>query len=76
MTTVGLISPGDMGASVGAAATRHADVIWAGAERGPATHERAKAAGVDNCYFDRGGLLFHGRVKALADAAREGGLKF
>ena len=49
MTTVGLISPGDMGASVGAAATRHADVIWAGAERGPATHERAKEAGLRDC---------------------------
>ncbi|MCH2144465.1 MAG: 50S ribosomal protein L18 [Phycisphaerales bacterium] len=38
--------------------------------------ERAKEAGVDNVVFDRNGLLFHGRVKALADAAREGGLKF
>jgi large subunit ribosomal protein L18 len=38
--------------------------------------ERAKAAGIDACYFDRGGFLFHGKVKALADAAREGGLKF
>jgi len=37
---------------------------------------RAKAAGVENVYFDRGGFLFHGKVKALADAAREGGLKF
>ncbi|PVH29467.1 50S ribosomal protein L18 [Pararhodobacter oceanensis] len=38
--------------------------------------ERAKAAGIEECYFDRGGFLFHGKVKALADAAREGGLKF
>jgi large subunit ribosomal protein L18 len=38
--------------------------------------ERAKKAGVEDVYFDRGGFLFHGRVKALADAAREGGLKF
>ncbi|MFP3920358.1 MAG: 50S ribosomal protein L18 [Dichotomicrobium sp.] len=38
--------------------------------------ERAKAAGLEEVYFDRGGYLFHGRVKALADAAREGGLKF
>ena len=37
--------------------------------------ERAKAAGVSEAYFDRGGFLFHGKVKALADAAREGGLK-
>jgi large subunit ribosomal protein L18 len=38
--------------------------------------ERAKAAGVAAVIFDRGGYLFHGRVKALADAAREGGLDF
>ena len=37
---------------------------------------RAKKSGVEKVYFDRGGFLFHGRVKALADAAREAGLKF
>jgi large subunit ribosomal protein L18 len=38
--------------------------------------ERAKAAGVETCVFDRGGYQYHGRVKALADGAREGGLVF
>ena len=43
---------------------------------GKAIAERAKKAGVSQVVFDRGGFLFHGRVKALADAAREGGLEF
>jgi large subunit ribosomal protein L18 len=38
--------------------------------------ERAKQAGVETCVFDRGGYRFHGKVKALADGAREGGLRF
>ena len=38
--------------------------------------ERAKGAGVEACVFDRGGYQYHGRVKALADGAREGGLAF
>jgi large subunit ribosomal protein L18 len=48
----------------------------AAAKVGSEIAARAKAAGVDEVYFDRGGFLFHGKVKALADAAREGGLKF
>ena len=46
------------------------------AQVGKALAERAKKAGVSAVVFDRGGFLFHGRVKALADAAREGGLEF
>jgi large subunit ribosomal protein L18 len=38
--------------------------------------ERAKAAGVDTCVFDRGGYQFHGRIRALAEGARAGGLSF
>lgn len=48
----------------------------AAAKVGAAIAERAKAANVTDCVFDRGGFLFHGKVQALADAAREGGLKF
>ena len=50
--------------------------VDAAAKVGAAIAERAKKAGVETCYFDRGGFLFHGKVKALANAAREGGLKF
>ncbi|WP_076072647.1 50S ribosomal protein L18 [Sphingomonas montana] len=48
----------------------------AAANVGKRVAERASAAGVTRVVFDRGGFLFHGRVKALADAAREGGLEF
>ena len=50
--------------------------VEAAAKIGAAIAERAKAAGIEEDYLDRGGLLFHGKIKALADAAREGGLKF
>lgn len=50
--------------------------VEASAKVGAAIAERAKAAGVEEVVFDRGGYLFHGKVKSLADAAREGGLKF
>ena len=71
------------GKTVAAAATLDKDLKGdTGATReraaavGKALAERAKKAGVDRVVFDRGGFLFHGRVKALADAAREGGLEF
>ena len=71
------------GITVAAASTLEKDLgvvgvnnVEAAAKVGAKLAERAKAAGVEECYFDRGGFLFHGKVKALADAAREGGLKF
>lgn len=50
--------------------------IAAAKEVGKLVAERAKEKGISNVVFDRGGYLYHGRVKALADAAREAGLKF
>lgn len=43
---------------------------------GTAIAEKAKALNIENVVFDRGGNLYHGRIKSLADGAREGGLKF
>ena len=43
---------------------------------GKAIAEKASSKGIENVVFDRGGFLYHGRIKALADAAREAGLKF
>ncbi|GAA0726903.1 50S ribosomal protein L18 [Sphingomonas japonica] len=59
----------DVRGKTGATAEAAADV-------GKRVAEKAKAAGVTQVVFDRGGFLYHGRVKALADAAREGGLEF
>ena len=72
------------GHTVAAASTVEADVRGAGSTGsveaatriGTLVAERAKAAGVSKVVFDRGGFLFHGRVKATADAAREAGLEF
>lgn len=70
------------GKTLAAASTMEKDLgvvgqnnVEAAQKIGAAIAERAKAAGVTEAYFDRGGFLYHGRVKALADAAREGGLK-
>ena len=50
--------------------------VAAATEVGKMLAERAKAKGIENVVFDRGGYLYHGRVKALAEGAREGGLAF
>ncbi len=69
------------GVTLAAASTLEKDLgagkndVAAATKVGEAIAERAKKAGVTEAYFDRGGFLFHGRIKALADAAREGGLK-
>ena len=57
------------------ASNKTADVAAASVV-GKLVAERAKAKGIDAVVFDRGGYIFHGRVKALAEAAREAGLKF
>jgi len=54
----------------------HAGNVTTAAKVGQLVAERAKAAGVSSVVFDRGGFLYHGRVAALADAAREAGLEF
>lgn len=68
------------GRTLAAASTLGAETsganVSAAAEVGKKIAEAAKQAGVTTVVFDRGGFLFHGRVKALADAAREGGLEF
>ena len=73
----------DEGRTIAAASTLDKDVrgktgatAQAAADVGKRVAEAAKAAGVTQVVFDRGGFLFHGRVKALAEAAREGGLEF
>ena len=70
------------GRTLAAASTHEADLranggnVDAATKVGARVAERAKAAGIEAVVFDRGGNLYHGRIKALADAAREGGLEF
>ena len=71
------------GKTLAASSSRDKDVEAAGKSKieiaalvGQAIASKATAAGISAIQFDRGGYLYHGRVKALADGAREGGLKF
>ena len=57
-------------------AVKHTGNVEAAAAVGKAIAEKARAAGVEQVAFDRSGFKYHGRVKALADSAREHGLKF
>jgi large subunit ribosomal protein L18 len=61
--------------SLGLAKSFKGNKVAQAAEVGKALASAAKSAGIETAVFDRGGYLYHGRVKALADAAREGGLK-
>ena len=83
--TYAQVFSGETGQVVAAASTLAADVkktikypgnIDAAAAVGKAIAEKAKAAGIETVAFDRSGFKYHGRVKALADSARENGLKF
>jgi large subunit ribosomal protein L18 len=58
------------------ASLKHGADVAAASAVGKLIAERARAAGIERVVFDRGAYLYHGRVKALADAAREGGLDF
>ena len=70
----------DAGRTLAAVAWTEADLRssahGAGAKAGEALAQRAKEAGIERAVFDRGGYRYHGRVKALAEGAREGGLTF
>jgi large subunit ribosomal protein L18 len=83
--TYAQIISGESGKVVATASTLNKDIqkdlkytgnIEAAAAIGKAIAEKAKSAGIESVAFDRSGFKYHGRVKALADAAREAGLKF
>lgn len=72
----------DNGTTLASASSRQKDIVAVkgnkvekSTEVGKAIAAKAKELGVEICIFDRGGYLYHGRVKAVADGAREGGLK-
>lgn len=71
------------GTTLAAASSRDKDIAAQSGNKteksamvGKAIAQKATALGLETCVFDRGGYLYHGRVKAVADGAREGGLKF
>lgn len=71
------------GATIASASSRDKDIAAIAGNKveksmnvGKAIAQKAKALGIETCVFDRGGYLYHGRVKSIADGAREGGLKF
>jgi len=71
------------GTTITAASSRDKDIASANANKieaaklvGKAIAEKASKSGVESVVFDRGGYLYHGRIKQLAEGAREGGLKF
>jgi large subunit ribosomal protein L18 len=71
------------GVTIAAASSRDKDIAAIAGNKvakslsvGKAIAQKAKALGIETCVFDRGGYLYHGRVKSIADGAREGGLKF
>jgi large subunit ribosomal protein L18 len=71
------------GVTLAAASSKEKDIVAQKVNKteksklvGQSLAKKAIALGINNCVFDRGGYLYHGRVKAVADGAREGGLKF
>ncbi len=71
------------GTTLAAASSRDKDMaaitgnkVEKSANVGKTIAQKAKALGIETCVFDRGGYLYHGRIKSVADGAREGGLKF
>ena len=73
----------DNGTTLVAASSREKDIAAIAGNKvekslnvGKTLAQKAKALGIEACIFDRGGYLYHGRVKSVADGAREGGLKF